>query len=156
MLLRDGELFVHLPGAAGLRIVDGELYGVLGKASRTIKELSGSCEAAATATGAAMRHSLSAGTATADTVAISAASRQRLAEGIAAIAAEGAGTGTRQCHRPEQHHRGRRGAHRSARLARARQQGRPMAQGSPLATGRLRGIQRQLLHRLQRLAGREQ
>ena len=41
MLLRDGELFVHLPGAAGLRIVDGELYGVLGKASRTINTVLG-------------------------------------------------------------------------------------------------------------------
>ena len=96
MILRDGELFAHLPGATGLQVADGELYGVLGKASRVIKELSGSCEAAATATGIAMRHSFSAGAATGDAVAISALSRQRLAEGIAAIVAEGAGAATRQ------------------------------------------------------------
>ena len=83
MLLRDGELFAHLPGAVGLRVVDGELYGVLGKASRTIKELSGSVTATVTATGDTTRHSIPTGTATADTVAISAASRQRLAAGIA-------------------------------------------------------------------------
>jgi len=35
VLLIDGELFAHLPGAVGLRVVDGELYGVLGKKAGT-------------------------------------------------------------------------------------------------------------------------
>ena len=62
----------------GRPVFDGmDLHGYWAEeeASRAIKELSGSVTATVTATGDTTRHSIPTGTATADTVAISAASR---------------------------------------------------------------------------------